>query len=435
MAEVRSILSGNKEAEFFHEPFGIAHKRFGGCAWPPFIRPRALAELIDCWKPRNEDKFIVQGPWFVFVESALDLMDPIISLLEQKPLTADGYASYDDMREPRLKEAAQKHGIQMPKYNKIYRERCIEWVASQHGVQEVDLLGDSESQRCLVTRVPPWLAPRACVEAQDAQEETGRKAAVFATDPRYLIMKEQKLWDFLNLAGLIMERNGCSIEGPIQKLQGTSFLEGALTANSNIGGGVLSSLGAWALEEVRRPDKVKLFFLEDFLLQPEIAMRSLARFMGVPEQSDVSEWAIREAVSVAHRHGFTGRDDGFGLSEMARTAADFERLFRQLSPGVQDKWEEAVRGWRQLPHPRMASLSNLLCRHAEWDPPMWWASHSASICRPCTFFPRGICRSGEECGFCHGPGHHTARRPSKKERLRRDRRRIQRTPSPPGLSS
>merc|ERR1712125_12270 len=54
------------------------------------------------------------------------------------------------------------------------------------------------------------------------------------------------------------------------------------------GGSVLTAV-SWAEVEDRNPEHVRLFFLEDFVLQPEVAARGLANFLGVSSISNASE--------------------------------------------------------------------------------------------------------------------------------------------------
>lgn len=48
----------------------------------------------------------------------------------------------------------------------------------------------------------------------------------------------------------------------------------------------MQRLARWALEEDRQPEKVKIFFVEDFIAEPDTALRGLARFLGVPDESE-----------------------------------------------------------------------------------------------------------------------------------------------------
>lgn len=426
--ELQSLLAGN-EAPVFHEPFGVPHTRFAGCAWPTNVSVKAIAEASENWFPRHNDVFVAQGPWFLAVESALDLLSPIIALIEQTPVTDDRFVFG---KESSVLQAARTSQIQLPNVRSYYTERSIQHILSNGGYKRLTHLGESDTRRCLLTAAPPWISTKRGRAAAAANEELGMKVAVLATDPRYLLMNELKVWDFLKILG----PDGPEVlPGPVEKLKAPTFLEGTLTSNPLLGGGVFGNLGAWAALEVQRPKQIRLFFLEDFLLQPEITMRSLARYIGVSEYSDVSERAIADAVAVARRHGFTGTDDCYGLTEMAGVVAEFERLLRDLPQGLQDRWEATANSWRHCPHSRVAVVSDQLLRHADWNPPHWWATHCAGVCSPCEFFPRGACRAREDCGFCHGPGHPNVRRPSQKERRRKSNRRQQRTPSPSGLSS
>ena len=60
-----------------------------------------------------------------------------------------------------------------------------------------------------------------------------------------------------------------------------------------LGGEEMQRLARWALEEDRQPEKVKIFFVEDFIAEPDTALRGLARFLGVPDECE----ALHEAIA------------------------------------------------------------------------------------------------------------------------------------------
>ena len=94
----------------------------------------------------------------------------------------------------------------------------------------------------------------------------------------------------------------------------------------------------------------------------------------------------------------------------------FERKFATLPSEMQASWQRQARVcciWTRLcqvanlvhaPNPRLASLGRLVLAHQQQQLPIWWISHQALLCKPCTFASRGLCRNGELCSFCHAPG-------------------------------
>jgi len=197
----------------------------------------------------------------------------------------------------------------------------------------------------------------------------------------------------------------------------------------------VESMVAWARLEHLKPHQVRLFFAEDFVLEPETAFRGLARFLGI-DQGEVLPTIMHQLPDICSK-GLFNKCKGREIDLIEQLTGRFERELAKLPFDLQMSWQDQVSNLINLPNARLSTLGRLVAAHQQWDIPRWWVAHSAQLCKPCTFATRGLCRNGEECGFCHAPDHHRLNRPSKKERQRRDRRRqaMARTPSPPGLSS
>jgi hypothetical protein len=199
-------------------------------------------------------------------------------------------------------------------------------------------------------------------------------------------------------------------------------------------GGCLRASAAWAEAEARCPDRIRLFFIDDFITDPAVAMGGLARFFGVSDLSVATERAMREAarvVSISHVQPASQHiRDLLNVSTLEELTQTFESLIMKSSAGVQARWEQQLTRWLQSPNPRLTALASGVLRHEPWNPARWWAVHCARVCRPCIFFPRGKC-SDDSCGYCHGPGHAKPKRPS--HARRKQRRAYDRTPSPPSI--
>lgn len=218
-----------------------------------------------------------------------------------------------------------------------------------------------------------------------------------------------------------------------------------------LGNSLRSTLG-WAKAELRHPERIRLFFTEDFILQPEVAMRGLANFLQVPAFSAATDRVIRQAGLLASGHfssAVTCLASGIAqksimcpsalgqqpLDEMhtMMTASvedlviDFERQLSRASQDLRNGWEKLLEVWLQSPNTAMVSYAQTALRHDMWSPPKWWVSHNARLCRPCLFFPRGKC-DNDACEYCHGPNHPKPKRTAKSKRS--SRRRFDRTPSP-----
>lgn len=202
-------------------------------------------------------------------------------------------------------------------------------------------------------------------------------------------------------------------------------------------GNSLCSTAAWARAEAMYPDRIRIFFTEDFLMQPEVAMRGLARFLQVPEYTSATDNAVQQASRLAGIKQWNEctlhpkkEYNVLRSASVEEVVLEFERRLGMLPQDLQAGWAQLVESWLTSPNSRMVSYALSVLNHDRWNPPSWWVAHNARVCRPCLYFPRGKCDS-DSCGFCHGSGHLKPKRPSKGKRAAR--RRVDRTPSPDAL--
>lgn len=393
--------------KLYCEPYGVPHKRIGDVILPSWLNTESLFDLAERWQVNDKDVLLALSPGLC---PNIQVLEPIFALAGD-PIQRTPGGPVDGAC--------------------VFRQRLLELTS------EEEMQIRPSTNRCLFSLLPPWLVP-----------SNFGKVAVFLADPRYLIMRQKHLWDMFK--SKITEKGkgcGCSTTGSTTaSLDESDFLRAYLQEDCSLSGEEMQRLARWALEEQRQPDKVKIFFVEDFVAEPDMALRGLARFLGVPDDAKVLQQAI-DKVEAMRPHGlFYPREDMLELQHFLTVSMDFEMRLAELPDSLQQNWEERVSLWPALPNLRLATLGQSLQRHRMWVAPQWWAAHSAGLCKPCSFAPRGICRSGDDCDFCHAPSHRAPlRRPSKKERMRRLRKSLRsqegeanvrtRTPSPDGLSS
>eukprot|EP00913_Durusdinium_trenchii_P011772 g11058.t1 len=427
-------------------PLGVPHKRVGDVIVPAFLKTDQLFDLSERWQVGEKDVLLALSPGLcpniqaaqgaqgdavvlaVFVvpsgtdhlwgeENTWTVLEPIFALAGD-PLQAKQGGPVDGACEfrHRMLELLNEEEPPNPGAVLVGAGRPPPGhPARAPKTQEIQVR--PSANRCLFSLLPPWLVP-----------QSFGKVAVFLADPRYLIMRQLRVWEIFKKCNADKGK-GCGCGS--QSLDESDFLREEM-----------QRLARWALEEHRQPDKVKIFFVEDFVAEPDMALRGLARFLGVPDDAEVLQQAIAK--------------DMLELQHFLTVAMDFELRLAELPDQLQMVWEETdarllpqekVSLWPRLPNLRLAMLGQSLQNYRAWVAPQWWAAHSAGLCKPCSFAPRGICRSGDDCDFCHAPSHRAPlRRPSKKARMRRLRKALRdkegdgssartRTPSPDGLSS
>jgi len=384
-------------------PLGVPHKRVGDVIVPAFLKTDQLFDLSERWQVGEKDVLLALSPGLC---PNIQVLEPIFALAGD-PLQAKQGGPVDGACE--------------------FRHRMLELL------NEEEIQVRPSANRCLFSLLPPWLVP-----------QSFGKVAVFLADPRYLIMRQLRVWEIFKKCNADKGK-GCGCGS--QSLDESDFLRAYLEEDFSLSGEEMQRLARWALEEHRQPDKVKIFFVEDFVAEPDMALRGLARFLGVPDDAEVLQQAIAKVEAMKPHGLFFPREDMLELQHFLTVAMDFELRLAELPDQLQMVWEEKVSLWPRLPNLRLAMLGQSLQNHRAWVAPQWWAAHSAGLCKPCSFAPRGICRSGDDCDFCHAPSHRAPlRRPSKKERMRRLRKALRdkegdgssartRTPSPDGLSS
>mmetsp|Transcript_5914 Transcript_5914/g.10568 ORF Transcript_5914/g.10568 Transcript_5914/m.10568 type:complete len:409 (-) Transcript_5914:329-1555(-) len=377
------------------EPYGFPHKRIGDAAFPPFIEATNILNL-----PRNlrlqKDDVLISIPAGLMGD--IQVMELLINLCEhQLPVERD-----DPLRPC------------------AFKDQLIERNGS--GVS-------SSKSNCYFTLLPPWLLP----EEWWSSDDHG-KIVVMTSDPRYLLMRQPHFWRFVSAQ--------CLVEAaPASMCDGACYIQSYLESSAQLGGEELQKLAFWAKQEALQPDRVKLFFIEDFINEPEMAIKHLSGFLGMPPPDEVQA-KVTQRMTLQKAGGLFWKMDGSSgeLEHLELGVRQFEEFLAELPMAVQDIWNEKVSLLPSLPQPRLSWLTLSLQQHNLAALPRWWIAHSARLCKPCSYHPRGACKSGEFCSYCHHESHRIElRRDSKRERMRkrrqRERNRISRTPSPDGLSS
>lgn len=384
VAECPDTLDVAVNETLYCEPYGVPHKRIGDVILPAFLHAQSMGSLSDQWRITENDTLLAISPGLF---PNIQVLEPLFALAGD-PLPAD--ASPGGPVEGAC----------------AFRQRMLEMETSQ---EELSRSGN----RCLFTLLPPWLLP------MNGTRRFG-KTAVFLADPRYLILRQLKMWEIFKTCMAKKGISGCQGYGALDE---SEFLRAYLEQDCSLSGEEMQRLSRWAVEEHRQPGKVKIFFVEDFVAEPDVALRGLARFLGVPDESEVLHQAIKKLEGLRPHGLFFPRQDMLELQHFLTITMDFELRLAELPNKLQGVWQDRVSMWPQLPNLRLATLGQSLQRHKMWVAPIWWAAHSAEICKPCSFAPRGVCRAGDDCDFCHAPSHRAPlRRPSKKERMRRLRK-------------
>mmetsp|Transcript_13372 Transcript_13372/g.31356 ORF Transcript_13372/g.31356 Transcript_13372/m.31356 type:complete len:505 (-) Transcript_13372:186-1700(-) len=415
----RAIADADRSPYEVRSDLGLPFTRVADCAYPPFMSASAVERLQDQWDARECDVFLV----FPVAPMFKSFLAYAAALVEQCDV------SEVDTSFPRWVDAA----------------------VSRRGWEFIERIDASAcSRRLLCTHSPPWLFPcrnsglprkpfpngwthsalaaHASYTASSVDNGHPPRIAVMVSDPRLMIMKEMQ-FALLILQG--HQENDVDFNFPrlLEYLTHRSQ-EGLLPG---YGGGGIITAAAWAEAEAADPDRVRLFFIEDFILQPEVAMRGLARFLDAPTISDATGQVILRAGeigSLQRESRTTPAGDLLDLQHIGSVIEDFEKLLASVPDAGRGDWEEFIGLWLNSSNSRMVSMAQSALAHSAWDPPRWWAAHSARLCRPCLFFPRGTCVH-DDCGFCHGPNHAKPKRPSKSRRQRkRGMNAGDRTPSP-----
>lgn len=395
---------------------GLPYRSIAGGAYPPFFSPHGIQRLQEEWAARPDDVFLV----FPADPVSSDFQAFSVALVEQCEV-----GSVD---------------LEFP--------RWIEGAVSCCGWEYVNAIDTLPTRRCLTTKAPPWRFPSTSLSTRGGVFHKGcrKKAfgeesehdvpliAVFVADPRIMVMKE--------LSTAMKYAEVAQSDGRGKHINGIGFME-VLTAMVTTGmcdsGGVgllgnsLRTTLGWAKAEAMYPQRIRLFFTEDFVLEPEVAMRGLANFLQVPDFSVATDRVVQQAARLANIAVAQSSQQPLGAREVMKTASveslvmEFEKQLGLASAQVQAGWAHLVEGWLMSPNSCMVEYAQTVLQHNRWSPPLWRAAHNARICRPCLYFPRGKC-SSDECRFCHGPNHPKPKRTPKAKRM--SRRRFDRTPSP-----
>ncbi|CAE7711598.1 unnamed protein product [Symbiodinium pilosum] len=213
--------------KLYCEPYGVPHKRVGDVILPAFLQTQHLGSLSDKWQVSENDVLLALSPGLF---PNIQVLEPLFALAGDA-LPADAT--------PGLPVGGAC----------AFRQRMLELENSEEMTRE--------GSRCLFTLLPPWLLPI------NGTRRFG-KTAVFLADPRYLIMRQHKLWEIFKTC-MNSKGKGCGNN----QLDESDFLRAYLEQDCSLSGEEMQRLARWAVEEYRQPDKVKIFFVEDFVAEPD----------------------------------------------------------------------------------------------------------------------------------------------------------------------
>lgn len=293
----------------------------------------------------------------------------------------------------------------------------------------MDAIDAWPTRRCFTTQMPPSAFPcRNLHELRRKSEEVAAQVltesshqldavssldlpfpciGVFIADPRFMLMRHFDVF--------ARSQTELGIVNYLEALFGVS--------NEVLWFQPVHNALDWAKVADDCPQHVRLLFLEDFVLQPDMAVEGLVHFLGVPKVSTTTEDVKRQTERL-----LSSPDSGSNTGTVKQFVEEFEKGLAASSQDVQLGWERFLQQWLHSPNPRMSSMAICALRHEPWIFPKWWIAHSARLCRACIFYPRGACRN-DECDWCHAPGHPAkTKRPAKGKRALKQRH--ARTPSP-----
>eukprot|EP00931_Biecheleriopsis_adriatica_P027760 TRINITY_DN16632_c0_g1_i1.p1 TRINITY_DN16632_c0_g1~~TRINITY_DN16632_c0_g1_i1.p1 ORF type:complete len:429 (+),score=59.64 TRINITY_DN16632_c0_g1_i1:85-1371(+) len=391
--------------QIYFEPHGIPHKRIGESSLPPMLEASAIMHLSHFWHEFGEgenDVLLAISPGLM---PDFRILQPLLSMV-------------GDPLAPELAELGEL-GVGCD-----FRDRLLEGVASAAFKKPLE---DRDAHRCFFTALPPWLAP----------VRSFKKIVVFVADPRYAIMREMLVWNHI--------RRNLGLEA--MEFEAADYLNGYFQqkTSAHLAGEEVLRLAQWAEQEHVLPDKVKLVHVVDVVADTDAAVRDLASFLEVTE-----EWRVQmtcdKMLAERNKGLFFRRGNSTEMDHILSVMRTFEDTLSSMPPDAQAAWQHQVSLWPQDQNPRMAKIGLSLQKH-ELDFALTLSGlkvslkHELRVCKPCGFFFRNSCRSGENCPFCHASEHavNLTARPSKKKRDKQKRQAQEleriRTPSPSGMSS
>ena len=120
---------------------------------------------------------------------------------------------------------------------------------------------------------------------------------------------------------------------------------------------------AWAVAEARFPDRVRMLFSEDLIMQPDVALRGLGRFLDVPVISDHTDRVIALVKELIEEERYSravlmaGTEVSLPMPKLINEM--FERRLATLPETLQEAWEDHARLWLQSPNRRIVSLAQV----------------------------------------------------------------------------
>jgi len=444
--------------QIWSEPFGTAHKRMENCFFPAHFDLAAIKSLKSTWKAKNATYFVVPQSFGPPLSQGLELCIALVERSAPEQVRACVQPEFWDhfldafAHSANRRQCAFVKGIPVPSHSEAIRahmNRVIEYISQNTATSKGAAAREQlhTGIKCFVTRLPPSLMPAVDTgnydkrrldawadgvrdEESELWENRQEPIAVFSSDPRYIIMSE---FDRFRKAVAALKSAGSVPAGRLMvSCDFDSFLELALQTENAVSG--LKSMIEWTKLEVELPSRVRLFFVEDFLQDPETALESLCDFLGL--QNDSNSLLLETVTQEMQRCLRSSRPlFGYGhvgvpeLQVMQNLAQEFEAQLALSSSAANMAWAEQVSEFLQVYSMGRSSQIRMLLPSLPW----WWEEHQAGTCKPCNFASRGICRNSIDCNFCHGV-HQKKMSPSKKTRKRRERQKQKleqcRSPSP-----
>eukprot|EP00930_Biecheleria_cincta_P080098 TRINITY_DN6818_c0_g1_i1.p1 TRINITY_DN6818_c0_g1~~TRINITY_DN6818_c0_g1_i1.p1 ORF type:complete len:426 (+),score=67.07 TRINITY_DN6818_c0_g1_i1:114-1280(+) len=310
----------------YFEPYGVTHKLLGETLLLPWIQAPAIANRSQTWRCGTGDKTPLSPGLFPSIGQSIRALEAFFFL------AGDPVRDYErDMTCP------------------FMRARLFEFFVAN------DPSGSWEAREdhTVVAMLPPWHLPLA--DSQPA--EFGKKVVVFMSDPRYLVMRMAAMRARIEQCASIHETTPA-------ELSRSDFLATYLSSELHLVGEAMQRLAVWALEEERQPDKVNIFFVDDFVAEPEIALRGLARFLGVPDFGEEFAAAAKLLSATGKTGTFHPRAD-FSRPESQDSLVivqEFEEVFAELPGDLQATWAANAERWQTLPTDAWPCWESNCCR-------------------------------------------------------------------------
>ena len=291
--------------------------------------------MKETWKPRDGNRYLVIPQGFTAMD--IGCLDAFVALAEWK-----------NIERLEQEQCANPSSLPQVPIPSRFFQRVLEMRAT---APEMDMpVAGPMGHSCFISKLPPELHPAVTHVAQESAPSVGldERVAVFCGDPRYLIMKEMTLLPFISrIFGGHVEPD--------------HFVTASMRHSQD-----LESMVAWARLEHLRPHQVRLFFAEDFVLEPETAFRGLARFLGIDHACDVLPTIMHQLPQLCSK-GLFQQCNGPEIEFIEHLTGRFEQELAKLPMDIQRSWQDQVSNLINLPNARLSTLGRLVAAHERWS--------------------------------------------------------------------